>query len=109
MVEPPFVGRYRVYPASAMQRPRTEGSTHPSRSGGAGAPLGGTMTSRQELADGGPHGSPPFRDAASRKGLRRRAVGRSSDGCQKRGPVPTRRCDGAPVGARAPLTRSAAL
>jgi hypothetical protein len=29
----------------------------PQPPGGDGAPLGGTMTSRQELADGGPHGS----------------------------------------------------
>ena len=57
---------------------------------GIGAPLGGTMTSRQELADGGPHGSPPLRDAASRKGSRRRACGWTSDGCQKRGPVPSK-------------------
>ena len=70
MVEPPFVGRYRVYPASAMRRPRAKGHTHPSRSGGAGAPLGGTMTSRQELADGGPHGSSAFGGTASRKGPR---------------------------------------
>jgi hypothetical protein len=38
--------------------------------GGAGAPLGGTMTSRQELADGGPHGSSAFGGTASRKGPR---------------------------------------
>jgi hypothetical protein len=46
--------------------------------GGAGAPLAGTMTCRQELAD----------DAEPRKGLLR-----------KRGPAAVRRRDGAPRGA----------
>jgi len=32
--------------------PAGQGNTHPRRSGGAGAPPGGTMTSREELADG---------------------------------------------------------
>jgi hypothetical protein len=68
MVEPPFVGRYRVYPASAMRRPRAEGPTHPSRSGGAGAPPGGTMTSRQELADGGHPARPRFEMRLPAKG-----------------------------------------
>jgi hypothetical protein len=34
-----------------------ETNAPPKLPGGDGAPLGGTMTSRQELADGGPHGS----------------------------------------------------
>jgi hypothetical protein len=47
------------------------GTTHPLKlPSGAGAPLGGTMTSRQELADGGPHGSSAFGGTASRKGPR---------------------------------------
>jgi hypothetical protein len=35
-------------------------------SGGVGAPPGGTMTPCQELADGGPHGTPEVDGAAPR-------------------------------------------
>src|ERR1700709_1804419 len=76
-----------------------ETNAPPKLPGGDGAPLGGTMTSRQELADGGPHGSPEARKHGHRKGPWRRAVGRPAGGCQKRGPSPTRRRDGAPKGA----------
>jgi hypothetical protein len=41
----------------------------PKLPGGDGAPLGGTMTSRQELADGGPHGSPEARRHGRPKGV----------------------------------------
>ena len=56
--------------------PAGRGSTHPLRSGGAGAPPAGTMTGREELADG---------------------VGESPS--QKRGPDAEKTPRGAPRGA----------
>ena len=38
--------------------PAGVGITHPTHSGGAGVPPGGTMTPREELADGGLLGLP---------------------------------------------------
>ena len=64
-----------------MRRLREGDERTPQPPGGDGAPLGGTMTSRQELADGGP------------------TRANAALGCQKRGPSPTRRRDGAPKGA----------
>jgi hypothetical protein len=91
-----------------MRRHRAEQDAAPA-GGGTYAPFAlgrrrGSARGHYDLPPGAgrwrPPGSPPLRDAASRKGPHRRTVGRTGDGSQKRGPVPTRRCDGAPVGAR---------
>jgi len=63
---------------------RGSGETHARRSGGDGAPPGGTKTSRKELADGARY--PPTRRISR----------------QKRGPGAVRHRDGAPRGAGVP-------
>src|SRR5471030_2944849 len=68
-------------------------------SGGAGAPLGGTMTPREELADGGLLALPEARRCGYPKGAAPESRRRDEMERRKRGPAPQRRCDGAPRGA----------
>jgi hypothetical protein len=68
VMEPPFVGRYRASPTSAMRRPRA-GTNVPPHPGGAGAPPGTTMSPCEELADGGRLGRPGrLQGAVTQKG-----------------------------------------
>src|SRR5450755_3463473 len=67
--------------------------------GGAGVPPGGTMTPREELADGGPCSLPEARRCGCPKGAAPESRRRDETERRKRGPAPQRRCDGAPRGA----------
>ena len=58
------------------------------------------MTSRQELADGGPHGSSAFGGTASRKGPRQGTTDAPAMVARSAARRRARRRDGAPMGAR---------
>jgi len=69
--------------------------------GGAGAPPGDTTVPCQELADGGPLGSPEARDPRPpQRAPARVARGEPKRRVRKRGPALSRRRSGAPRGAR---------
>src|SRR5665213_3707755 len=69
--------------------------------GGAGAPPGDTTVPCQELADGGPLGSPEARDPRPpQRAPARVAGGETKRRVRKRGPALSRRRNGAPRGAR---------
>ena len=70
-------GREPVAPARVDRAGvRGRGLSRLTRSGGVGAPLGGTRTSRQELADGGPLARPRLDGFGPNKGRALRASGR---------------------------------
>jgi len=80
--------------------PAGVGITRPTHSGGAGVPPGGTMTPREELADGGPSGLPEVLRQGRPKGASVEGAARQTETeRRKRGPAPIRRRDGAPIGA----------
>src|SRR5664279_5281331 len=79
--------------------PAGVGITRPTHSGGAGVPPGGTMTPREELADGGLLGLLEARLCGCPKGAASESRRRDETERRKRGPAPQRRCDGAPRGA----------
>jgi len=68
--------------------PAGVGITHPTHSGGAGVPPGGTMTPREELADGGPCGLPEARRCGCPKGAVLEGRRRDETERRKRGPAP---------------------
>ena len=68
--------------------PAGVGITHPTHSGGAGVPPGGTMTPREELADGGLLGLPETRRCGCPKGAALESRRRDKTERRKRGPAP---------------------
>ena len=71
---------------------RGRGETYPARSGGAGAPPGGTTTPFEELADGGPLACPRLEEQSPpKRGRRARAGGGAKRNVRKRGPAPIER------------------
>jgi hypothetical protein len=74
----------------------------PKLSGGAGAPPGDTTIPRQELADGGLSGLPEIQRCGCPKGAALESRRRDEAERRKRGPVLSRRRNGAPRGARVP-------
>ncbi len=99
---PPNRGRCHEtsFQRGGMRRPRAGDETYPPHPGGAGAPPAGTMTRREELADG--RAAWPARGAKARL-PKRGCVGASKAGRRgrrKRGPAPDKRRRGAPRGAR---------
>ena len=84
---------------------RGQGVTHSLRSGGAGAPPGGTRTSCEELADGAkPLALPDARTDPSARGWITGFFGKVNSR-QKRGPAAGRRRRGAPGGAASWVTK----